>query len=48
MNIYLQKGANLLQGLEEQEQQAIEQAANIIYQSIEQGGILQLLGCGHS
>lgn len=48
MSIYLQKVANLLQVLEEQEQQAIEQAANIIYQSIEQGGILQLFGCGHS
>lgn len=44
----MQEVIKLLQEIEQQEQRAMQKAAKIIHQSIEQGGILQLFGCGHS
>lgn len=48
MNSYLKETVKLLQNIERQEQQSLQQAAEIIYNSIVAGGILQLYGSGHS
>lgn len=48
MNSYLNETVKLLQSIEKQEQKSLQQAAQIIYNAIVAGGILQLYGSGHS
>lgn len=48
MTSYLNETVKLLQRIEKEEQQALQQAAQILYKSITAGGIIQLYGSGHS
>ncbi|GEK33359.1 sugar isomerase domain-containing protein [Kurthia sibirica] len=45
---YLSKVQEILATIEQQEENAIAAAANMIFNNIEAGGILQLFGSGHS
>lgn len=48
MNNYFAEVTHLLKDVYEKEMPAIKQAAMLIAESVNKGGILQLFGCGHS
>ncbi|AVK84179.1 hypothetical protein C3943_11635 [Lysinibacillus sp. B2A1] len=48
MHVYFQEIQKLMQTIQEQEHTQITEAAQLIVQRLQRGGIVQLFGCGHS
>lgn len=48
MHAYFSEIEKLIQVVKEQEAVRINEAARIIVQRLQRGGIIQLFGCGHS